>query len=173
MKLREVLEPCVRREKGLTMPTDVSPWAALKDAGLLDAEVIGLCKTCGGSRSVSGAQDFPGGDEGYDVTCSPCQDCPDTTWVIAPEAWVAAIEAMAEHGANDGNEATKRELLRLYRCTYEKELGAILQALLPGARVAKSIISIPESAWEVVEREDQTTVAAAPCDIAVLEDTHD
>ncbi len=149
MKVREWLDDLYRKlcEAGtaccpspLTDPTVKATFRTVVMAaeidGLLDAEVIGLpCPTCGGSGSVSGAQDFPGGDEGYDVTCAPCPDCLDTTRVIAPEAWVNVKDEVLYQLelATSMDDIDDAHL--------DGALGAILQVLLPSARVATELRS--------------------------------
>ncbi|MCK4512641.1 hypothetical protein KAW64_12930 [bacterium] len=115
-----------------------------------DAEVIGLCPTCGGKRYVTGAEDFPGGDEGYDVTCSRCPDCADApVWVIEPaamEAFVCAVHPMLVKT----DVRTRAEAVLWFQTWssggfddwWERasaDCVPVLQALLPGARVAESV----------------------------------
>ena len=96
---------------------------------ILDAHIIRTCPTCGGSRSVTGAEDFPGGDEGYDVTCSPCPDCADApVWVIAPEALDGVADVL---GYVDWESASAIE---------RAHIMSVLQALLPRARRAKEVV---------------------------------
>lgn len=149
MKLRELAE----RDIGNTDASGLPPgtiglegnkaWNACFDAFMRllgDAEVIGLpCPTCGGEQFIDGATHLPwskalrqSAELGGEYIRIPCPDCPDTTWVIAPEAWEAARFALAcDMGAisDDDDEDAN---------AYHGEcLTRILQALLPGARVAE------------------------------------
>ncbi|MCK4513383.1 hypothetical protein KAW64_16660 [bacterium] len=112
--------------------------------GLADARIIRLCPTCGGSRSAPVAEDFPGGDKSYDVTCSPCLDCADApTWMITPEAreaFVAVIEGGVTIHYDEVGYIT-------HVTSDEATADMALQALLPGARVALRIMTVERDGW--------------------------
>ncbi len=87
--------------------TTLAVVGALKEAGILDATVYGLCETCGGSRkcqtcegdgflhTVQSINNTPGADTARQV-CPKCNGsgvCPDCTTVsvVTKEAWEAFV----------------------------------------------------------------------------------
>lgn len=124
-------EELVRKGGGLDYFTDI-----------LDAHVIrGTCPTCGGSRKCrrcDGKGKWVYELELAMIDCDDCGgsgDCPDCAdapvWVIAPEAWEAFRAAWRKW--------------RKERQQIDVEHAAlidVLQALLPGARRAKEVVTV-------------------------------
>ena len=166
MKVRDVVTslPC-------DGATALAVIGALGDAGLLDAEVIGLpCKTCGGSGFRTRTLDDDMGQPYHETdTCPDCTDTP--VYVIAPEAWEAVATvikagfaiAYAHAGEIDGDE-------------FPQTIAAeVLQALLP-ARVAKVVGHIHDNSpgdptfylWTDGDAADVDGYAIMAHDIAIL-----
>ncbi|MBU8871342.1 MAG: hypothetical protein KOO60_10810 [Gemmatimonadales bacterium] len=144
--VRDVLEPCVRRADGLVMPSDVSPWTALEDAGILDAHVIrGTCPTCGGEGWYVGTEAVRGLDGMPEP--SPVQvqcDCPNApVYVIAPEAMEVFVCALAK--ANEWLCSQAEIAMGEHREAAEMHAAPLLQALLPNARVAREVGEIRQN----------------------------
>lgn len=127
---------------------------------ILDAEVIGLpCKSCGGSGEcvgcggrggMNGTQHVRGYAEDVYADCGLCNGtgtCPDCAeapvYVIAPEAWEAAKTAVGvelirvAYQEGEGMKFDVREESLGQRT--ERIALAVLQVLLPGARVAEEV----------------------------------
>jgi hypothetical protein len=107
----------------------------LDKASLLDARIIrGACPTCGGIGQVP-ATHMPAG------ATERCPDCANTpVWVIEPAAWGAFVCAVQGALSKDAilSEPDGETVWRIY-----EQRGVIaLQALLPGARVAKEIMTV-------------------------------
>ena len=153
MKLKELVAgaPC-------DGATTLAVIGALGDAAVLDAEVIGLCPTCGGSKkcpkcggrgtlqvprwSEAAEREFgpaiPCGECSGTGICSDCADIP--VWVIAPEAMEAFVCALA--GANEWLCSQAEIAMGEHREAAEKYAPELLQALLPGAREAEEIVTV-------------------------------
>lgn len=158
--------------------------------------IRGICPTCGGSRKCgycSGDGLVPREDESGWVRCGPCGgtgDCPDCkVWAIAAEAWEAFVlacddtgclvgadsdesvtvitkQAAAERWAFQGNDVACHVDFETWWGGLEERATTILQALLPGARVAKEVRVVfdgppgPKSGRFVeVERPDGASVS--------------
>ena len=89
---------------------------------ILDARIIrGTCPTCGGSGKRK--DKWAGGVR--EVACPDCADVP--VFVIEPAAWEAAMGCFLVDS--------------LRGIDFEDTLSRILQALLPGARVAEEVLT--------------------------------
>ena len=107
--------------------TTLAVTGALKDAGLLKARVIRLCPTCGGTCFRTRTL-YDDASQPYHETdlCPDCANAP--TFVIASEAWEVFKAAYREWRDQEQTIAVEHAALT-----------DILQALLPGARVAKEV----------------------------------
>ena len=111
-------------------------WSACFDAFMRqfgDYRIIrGTCPTCGGSRGVERAIVVDG--EVQTFSKESCPDCADTpVFVIEPAPWrdcKTVLKGMVPRGSR--TVAAREEQI-------EKHATAVLQALLPGARVAESV----------------------------------
>jgi len=124
------------RDVVLALPCDGATSLAMLGAlspNLLDATVYRSCPECGGSGSVTGAEDFPGGDEGYDVTNSPCPACADNPTAIVEvalrdRAWQTAVDYAGDTYGMD-----------LTRAADARIVDAVLSVVLPRVRWAKAV----------------------------------
>ncbi|MCK4511121.1 hypothetical protein KAW64_05240 [bacterium] len=108
----------------------------LEKRGILDARIIrGICPTCGGSKGVERAIVVDG--EVQTFSKESCPDCADTpVFVIEPAAWrdcKTVLKGMVPRGSRT---------VKAREAQIETHAVALLQALLPGARVAEEVGSL-------------------------------
>ena len=128
----------------------------------LDAHIYRSCPECGGGGSVAGARDFPGGDEGYDVTNYPCPACKDAATAIA-EAALREKAARAMYELEVAKVTTPMAAWDDLDARVQEQWGArvdvVLSTVLGQVRYAKEIVTVSTNPHDIDFRKADGSVA--------------